>query len=229
MIISANQVERWTPFDLRSDDDTPLSGAISYLIQPPTRMTKARWRRDVEAAGAFQHGRDELVETLKRGLVEVVAERQHGHWLALIDEWDAGWRAWMDLRQKLDAEAADVTAARERFEGLSARMLDFENQMKAGYPPYARLLADNSYWLMVAPPLAARHFLVGWENVGLPFERVGGLVPEALLDKLDSIRPGDWPDIGWIAMGLSAVTAADEKNSEGGSASGGSPSPSTPA
>lgn len=228
MIISATQVERWTPFDLRDDSGAPLPGAVTYLIQPPTRMTKARWRRDVAGAGAFQHGRDELVETLKRGVAEVVAERQQGHWLALIDEWDAAWRGFNELRQRADATAAAVEAAGTAFQAVSARMADFEEQIKAGYPPYARLLGANTFWMEVGPGLAARHFLVGWENLPLAFERRGGLVPEELLEQLEAIRPGDWPDIGWIALGLSAMTADDEKNSARASASGANPQGSRP-
>jgi hypothetical protein len=228
MTISVKQVERFVPFQLRDRDGGALPGAQVYLLNPPSYMTKARFRRAVGEAGAWQPDQDEMVSVLRRGVTERVAEHQQPQWLSLIDEWDAGWRNLMIQRLQAGGKPAEIEAAAQAFTAVSARMMDFEAQMRTEFPPYARLLSARHYYFEVAPMIAARHFLCGWENVDLPFALgPDGLVPEALLDQLQALHPGHAPDAGWIAMGLQHASVDAVKNSEGASASSASP-PASP-
>lgn len=219
-IVSVKQAVRFTPYRHRNEDGTPRDGAPVYLIMPPSVMSKARWRRHVAEEGAVMPGQDLLMETLRQGVLEIVEERQQPRWFDLIARWDDALRTSQEMRESGAGTPEQMEDAAAALRKLSTEVSYFEGQMRAAYPPYAQKLAQQQYWMEVAPFIAARHFLAGWENVDLPFERVNGLVSEELLEQLSE---GHAADIGWRAIGLGGANRADEKNSDGASASGANP------
>lgn len=226
-IVSVNQVLRFVPYAWRDDRNQPIAGAPTYLIRPPSIMTKARWRRDLGAAGAgaAPPDRAEMMAVLRRGIREIVAEHQQDSLLALIEEYDGLFARVQEMRAQDSGTADERLEAGEALKALSGRMDFLEGEMRRKYPPYAQVISDRTFWFETAPVLAAQHFLCGWENVEaggepLAFAQVNGLVPEALLDQLPAEHVYD---VGWRAMGLTAATQADEKNSGGASGSGASP------
>lgn len=173
-----------------------------YLIAVPTLMQRAAFRRDVTAAGARYPGQEEMFEALRAGVRAVVEEEAQP---ALLETLDAAQAAG-------DGLAEDAELVRD--------MAEIEKAMRRHHPPYAALEAERAYWLSVAPIVAARHFLRGWEGVEPPFRRVAGLVPEELLAQLPD---GHVEAFGWDAISLLSPSRVQAKNSASPS-----PSPSDP-
>ena len=173
-------------------------GPPVYIIAAPTLMQRAAFRRDVAAAGARYPGQDELFRALRDGVRVAVEEEAQP---ALLESLDAAEAAGAGLAE--DAELARDLAA-------------IESAMRRHHPPYAALEAERTYWLSVAPIVAARHFLRGWEGVAARFERRNGLVPEEVLA---GISDAHVEAIGWEAIALMSPSRAQAKNSA-------SPSPS---
>jgi hypothetical protein len=219
-IVSVRQIERHVPFSCRNADNSPIPGSPVYLITPPSIMTKARWRRDLAEAGAILPTRDDLLETIRQGINTLVAEDQRPEFIALIEEWDALFRALQELRENGTGTPEEVEDAADQLRAISGRMEYLEGEMRGKYPPYSQKLGQQQYWMEIAPILAAKHFLCGWENLDIPFARENGLVPD---DLLELVPPGHLADVGWRAIGLTAASRTDVKNSERASASGGSP------
>jgi hypothetical protein len=87
-------------------------------------------------------------------------------------------------------------------------------------PVYAELRAAGERWTGMAPWVACRHALRGWDGPGLPaFQREKGLVPEELLDALPA---SEVTAMGWRAFLLMSL----DRSAEGNSAAP-SPSPET--
>jgi hypothetical protein len=124
------------------------------------------------------------------------------------------------LLEKLDAAEAAGSGLAEDAE-LARDLAEIETAMRRHHPPYAALEAERAYWLSVAPIVASRHFLRGWEGVAARFERRHGLMPEDLLAEIPDAHV---EAIGWEAIALMSPSRAQAKNSASPS-----PSPSDPA
>jgi len=196
MSIPLGKTVRFTPKG-EAGDNPPV-----YAIAVPTLMQRAAFRRDVAAAGARYPGQDEMFVALREGVRAAVEDDAQP---ALLETLDAAEAAGAGLAE--DAE-------------LARDMAGIEAAMRRHHPPYAALEAERAYWLSVAPIVAARHFLRGWEGVAAPFRRQAGLVPEDLLAELPDAHV---EAIGWEAISLMSPSRAQAKNSASPS-----PSPSDP-
>lgn len=196
--ISARDVVRFTPDDVKDHPDPPI-----YLIGVPSYFARAAWRRDVKGMGAQYHGEAHRFAVMRKGIAEMASEAQREELLAIVDAAAAAQRD-----APLPVAAGDEPEKLRRLGEI----------LRQNYPPYAELLADRDYWLSIAPLMAARRFLRGWENVAAPFEQQFGLVPEPLLELLSEAHVYA---IGWHAIGLMTLDKAAEKNSA-------SPPPSLP-
>lgn len=180
--LSAKQPLRFTPPG-EHPDPPPV-----YLIRPATVLDRAAFRRDMTAVGARYHQKAAQISALRRALQEV-APANLDQLLADIDAVEAGG----DL-----AKAALPAVA------------EIEQKIARADPRYAELIADNEHWLEVAPHLAFRRFVAGWENVSVPFAQRGGLVAEATAEAL----PADHVvSVGYEAIRLFSPTKDEEKNS----------------
>jgi hypothetical protein len=223
MIVSVKQIARFTPQDLRNADDSPQEGAPVYLIAPPSVMTKARWRSEVASSGAVMPSDSEVFQTLRVGVREIVADHMQEDLLALIDQWEDATNEDEPDYEKEGLDPVWAAGEKERRKQLEKRVNFFRNEMRSKYPPYAQKMADQQFYMEIAPYLAAKHFLAGWENVDAEFRQVNGRVPDEVLE---SIPPEHVFWIGIHAMGMQRPTRADEKNSAGASASEKNPKPS---
>ncbi len=178
---------------------------IVYRIATPTLLTRAAYRRAVSALGAVYHHDDALLDAVRDGVKECVADDQQVELLELIDD----YVFQRDQLMGLGDEASDED--REAFEEVSEQLNQIESFMTREYPRYSEMVADRSHWLAVAPIVAFRHFVVGWEGGEVAFKRRGGLVDESVMEQLS---PEHIEAVGWRVINLMSPDRGQEKNSE---------------
>lgn len=172
---------------LEAFDDPP-----TYLIEIPGVFSKAQFHRACIAIGAQYDKDQKLFEVLRRGIVEVVEDHGHAECLELVDQFEA-------------------TAAADRDDELEADMERLEFRISENYQHLAEIHARRTYYMEVAPIIAAQMFLLGWKNVEVDFKRRNGKVP---IDRIESLPAGHAYQVGIRAMGLMHVTADQAKNSK---------------
>lgn len=181
-----------TPLRVIPSAETLGDGAPVYLVRPATRRDRINFHAAMLEAG-IQYQDDAKLRTTLREAVKALGDTDADALLALIDSVDA------------------LVAAGEPVpDDMRAHLNELEEAAIEGWPAYARVIAGRTRWHMTAPLIAAARFLVGWERVDLPFRRVGGQVPDDLLDRLpeDDVRA-----IGQAALATFGVAEAERKNS----------------
>lgn len=183
---------------------TPEGSETTYLIEVPTSISKAKYRRAMTALGARIWPNFALIESA---------------------------RAAIDLAQPANAE--DLIAICDRYEAMTAETPDDEKReiaeawmelsrvIAGNGGDFAARVADNEFWWELAPLMAARCFLIAPE--GLVLKRGhDGLIPEETLTA--AVEQAHIGLIGWRALGLFSPSEAEAKNSASPR-----PSPSDPA
>ena len=163
---STKEPVRFTPGRYQEAEGAPV-----YLVAVPSQRQVISWRRAVEEAGGRYHPFERMIACLRQGIREVVADDQQGELLEILDSYEAA----VDAR---DSEGGDGPDAE-----LEAQFRQIEDAVYREYPPYRGLSADRGRWLDLAPLIACEMFLVGWENLDVPFKRRrhgGGVDPAAL-------------------------------------------------
>jgi len=183
---------------------------VVYLVAVPTMLARAAFRRDVSAMGAVYHTDDAMADCLRDGIRECVQEDQQERLIEVVDS----YRFEMNRDDRIDDD--------ENFLDLAEQLGQIESFIRSEYPPYARLEADRGYWLSVAPIIAFRHFVVGWEGGDVTCKRRGGQVEESLLEKIPDSHISA---VGWQIIGMMRPGGAETKNSESQSSS--QPDPET--
>lgn len=167
-----------------------------FRLGVANHFTRAAFRRDLRAAGATYPGDAELYRALRADLEEV-APYNLDELLALIDEVEA------TAQGEVDPEALTGLETITRL----ARSLGGR---------YAALEGDREFWLSVAPIVACRHFLLGWEGVrtqggaDAPFARRRDLTADESLAHLDE---QELRAVGFKIMSLMRPSKDQEKNS----------------
>jgi hypothetical protein len=192
--LSTRDLVRFTPPDREGQDDAPV-----YLLAVPTYRDVIKWRHAVRAEGAQYPGDGEMLSCLRAAVTALVSADEQGSWFETLDQYEAATEKTDDLNKELNGIA---------------------DSLKAYWPEISQLIAARGFYLELAPLIAAQMFLRGWENVAPKFERRGGLVPEALLDK---IGRSDAALIGFRAIALMEPTETQSKNSASPSRSASSP------
>ncbi len=185
---STKTVERYTPPHLAERDPAPV-----FLIRTASYLERANWRRQVTAAGATFPGESAFFEALREGVRLLDPANKD----ALIED--------------IDAFEAMPREQRSEDRELAARIAEVSRHVRTFHGPFAALEGDHQYWMEVAPLIAARLFLLGWENVDGEFVRKNGVTTDETLAQLED---DDLRTIGWHAIGLMHVSKAQEKNSE---------------
>lgn len=237
MITSAKQEVRFTPRDLCDEDGQPVEGAPVYIIEPPTVFTRSEWNRALLNIGARQVSTDDLLAVLRRGIREVVDEDQRDELLTFVQEFESSSQGIdeqvAEARQTIAEHGEDSGIGKEALKSLTTamaihadligRMDDLEGQMRQLFPPYARKLGEQSFWMENAPLVAAQLFLKRAENIDVEIVRERGKVTAATMDALpvSHLR-----EIGWYAIRLMFPTQADAKNFARPSSSAASRKPS---
>lgn len=192
--ISTKETVRFTPEHYAREAETEAAAlAPVYLLSVPSLLRRSAWRRAVTEAGARYPGNDDVYAALRKD-IRALGPGNAEELVAFVD----------DIAAKL-AEDADKLgqAEAERFAAITDAVLPMGGD-------FAKVIAAREHWSDVAFTLAAQHFLAGWENVEAPFERRGGLVPEALLEQLPA---RDIAAIGGRVIALMTLGKVQEKNS----------------
>jgi hypothetical protein len=176
---------------------------VTYLLAVPSMLARAAFRRDVSAMGAAYHTDGALLSCLRDGITECVATDQQGELAELIDsfEYESGQRSEKD----------EGTDDDEDFKDLAEQVSQIETFMRSEYPRYARMEADRGYWLSVAPIVAFRHFVTGWEGMDLKYRQRNGLVDESVLEQIPDEQVSE---VGWKLLTMMRPGKEEAKNSE---------------
>lgn len=211
-----------------------------YLLKVPTVSDRVNYRHALRAAGAVRWSELQMLSALADGIREV-----------LCDSRDAEQR---------DLLLTDIEAFRERISGFATALQDGEvdrgdpvavmklyaaameapPRLKAAetiieehVPRYAKMVADREVFAEFSGLIAARMFLLGWENVpqpgsddAAPFRRSAVGVPDEILSVLPA---GHLEAIGaQVAVLLEPPEARlGNSRSESGQRSGRTPSNGT--
>jgi hypothetical protein len=157
-------------------------GGPVYLIATPTVLQRAAWRRDVAATGARFPSEADLHKALVDDLSAAAPDN--------LEEILACVNAVRDTPE--DQRDPDLV---EKYEAVAA----FARRHGGAY---ARLQADRGYWADVAPIVALRSFLVGWEGLAVPFSK----------DLVDDIPEDHQRVVGWEAINRMRLSEDARKN-----------------
>ncbi len=180
-----------------------------YHLGVANHFQRAAFRRDLRVTGATYPGDAALYQALREDLKEV-APYNLDTLLTLIDEVEA---------------AAQGEVAPDALNGLET----ITRLARSLSGRYAAMEGDREFWLAVAPIVACRHFLLGWEGVKAadgneaPCTRRRDLTTDEALAHLDE---REIQVIGFKIMGLMRPSKDQEKNSESPSRSASSRKPS---
>lgn len=168
-----------------------------YRLAVPSHLQRAAFRRDLLATGATYAG-DRVLYAALRADIEAIGPTNLDEALEIVDAVEAVGKpadADPDLRDRY-AEIARIARS------LGGR--------------YAGVEGDFEFYLSVAPFIACRHFLMGWEGVkdaagtDAPFVRRGNLTTDETLGHLDE---NEMRAVGFKILNLMQPTKAMEKNS----------------
>lgn len=165
-----------------------------YLLGIASHFQRAAFRRDVLAAGATYPGDATLYAALREDIAAVDPVNLD-ELLAVIDEVEAG------QNDTVDPEVLN-------------RMPQIARIARALGGKFAALEGDREYWLSVAPLIACRQLLLGWEGVTgadglpLPFVRRLDRTADETLAQLDEV---ELRTVGYKIMNLMRPSAEQKK------------------
>jgi hypothetical protein len=194
---------------------SPPDSPRTYRIAPLTYRERIAFRAGLAREAGLRPSPQDVSTALRTALREIAPSNLDAA-LAVVDAADAA---------RADAEAAPRDAdAQARLSEAQARLAVIITACM-DVPVYAELRAAGERWTGMAPWVACRHALRGWEGAGLPtFLRDKGLVPEVLLDAMPA---SEIAAVGWRAFLLVSLDRSAEGNSAAPSPSPGIPAPST--
>jgi len=189
---------------------TPPGSPRTYRLAPLTYRERIAFRAALAREAGMRPSPQDVSNSLRAALREI-APANIDEALAVVDEADAAREA-ADAAPNDAALKAKLAEAQARLAVIITACMDV--------PVYAELRAAGERWTGMAPWVACRHALRGWDGPGLPaFRREKGLVPEELLDALPA---SEVTAMGWRAFLLVSL----DRSAEGNSAAP-SPSPET--
>ncbi|OJU22702.1 MAG: hypothetical protein BGN95_03805 [Sphingomonas sp. 66-10] len=197
---STTEAERFTPPWRETDAKKPV-----YLIRAGSLIERSQI--EAELSGVYDAGRVysfELRQAMKDGILHLLADDPEiDRVIELVDR-DADARAE-------DGETPELPPEDERL------LADISNILRQHWRAYGDLVAQIERRREIAPILAFQRFVVGWENLPVPFARDRqGRIPESSLIKLDPI---EMKAVGNRAYALLYPELDAEKNSAAPSSS----------
>jgi hypothetical protein len=186
---SVNGTDRFTPQGLETEANPPV-----YLIGIANMPGRAAWRREMTARGARFWAPAEF-HRLAREYIEAVAPANAEELLSQVDA----------------LERVDELTETEAIQAVAAAWTELSEVLIRRNPIFAARHADNQHWLSLAPMIAARMFLTGWENVDLKYRRdMEGMLADDVAKVLAD--RGHLDPIGWRAMALMQPQETERKN-----------------
>lgn len=188
-----------------------------FLLKVPLPIERAKWRRGVARAGGRQHGQLALLDCLRAGTADLMAESPAELRELVLARIDTHRENLIELhRAAVDADLNDG-ADREAFEAAlatiaksGAALATIEVAVLDSWAPYANMVADEATFHQIAGIEGARLFLVGWEGIDAPFRRIGNETSEACMAL---ISDADFVEIGTKLQAMTQLTEKRRKNS----------------
>ena len=194
---------------------TPPGSLRTYRLAPLTYRERIGFRAALAREAGLRPSTQDVSTALRIALREIAPNNLDAA-LAVVDAADAARADAERAPQDADAQAR-LAEAHARLAVIISACMDV--------PVYAELRAASERWTGMAPWVACRHALRGWEGPGLPpFQRDKGLVSEPLLDAMPA---SEIAAVGWRAFLLVSLDRSAEGNSAAPSLSPGIPAPST--
>lgn len=169
-----------------------------YFWRHPSVADRAKFRHALAAAGGRQHTEIDMLEALADGVRAILTDADDVQQRAALLEIIAGQRERVERfyeavrAGELNEPGALMAAYAAAFRAVP-ELDGIELTIAEHYPRYATMCADRIAYGLRRGLVAARHFMVGWENVPgpdgapLPFRRrPDGTVPDSLLDHIPS-------------------------------------------
>ena len=193
---SAKGLHRFTPDGVKSLPSPPV-----YLLQIPTRTLRHIYDRELISAGVTHYG----IMGLYARAREVVAKLDidnRADILAIIDR--------LTTQAMPDGDARDTDVAQLVSDQMDWRGIDM--MVRKVDPQMRQMVADNRFYMNMAPVIATRVFVAGWENRAAVFKRgADDLMEEVLVEGISDDELNElWTEI----MSIMRPKAADVKNSE---------------
>ena len=193
---------------------SPPDSPRTYRIAPLTYRERIGFRAALAREAGLRPSPQDVSMALRTALREI-APTNLDTALAVVDAADAARADAERAPQDADAQAR-LAEAHARLAVIISACMDV--------PVYAELRAASERWTGMAPWVACRHALRGWDGPGLPaYQRDKGLVPEVLLDVMPA---SEIAAVGWRAFLLVSLDRSAEGNSAAPSPSPGIPTPS---
>lgn len=193
--VSTTEAERFTPQWLEGKPN-----AAVYLIRAGDVIE--RGQLEAELSGVYQAGRVygfELRQAMRDGIQHLLADDPE---LDRVIE-------LIDREAEAVAEAGETPKLAPEDEQL---FTEIRKVLAAHWPDYSELLAQLERRREIAPVLAFRRFVVGWENVAASFARDRqGQIDRASLIKIDPLQ---MMSAGNRAYAMLYPEADAEKNSD---------------
>ncbi len=194
---------------------TPPGSPRTYRLAPLTYRERISFRAALAREAGMRPSPQDVSNALRTALREI-APANLDEAIVVVDEADAAREA-VEAAPEDAVLKAKLAEAQARLAVIITACIDV--------PVYAELRAAGERWTGMAPWVACRHALRGWEGPGLPaFQRDKGLVPEALLDAMSA---SEIAAVGWRAFLLVSLDRSAEGNSAAPLPSPGTPAPST--
>lgn len=221
-LLDPRQPVRFVPIDQRA---LPEERQIAYLLRPPGLYDQAALERATIARGGRQHHVIEKLQVLRAGVLEVMDEASEADRQFFASKIDAYIEALVAVGEQAMSGTLDTTTEEGRAESLEAakQLAAFEEALQPitaivhdRYDRYAQMVADDTVYPIIRGIEAARMFLVGWENLKVPFVRTERGVPDSALARIPRHHI---PQIGREVDRLMRPTEDEAKNSDSPSAS----------
>jgi hypothetical protein len=194
---------------------TPPGSPRTYRLAPLTYRERISFRAALAREAGMRPSPQDVSNALRAALREI-APANLDEAIVVVDEADAA-------REAVEAAPDDAVLKAKLAEAQARLAVIITACMDV--PVYAELRAAGERWTGMAPWVACRHALRGWEGPGLPaFQREKGLVPEALLDAMPA---SEIAAVGWRSFLLVSLDRSAEGNSVAPLPSPGIPAPST--
>lgn len=195
---------------------------VMYTVEIPTLFSRAAFRRSLAQLGAVYHSDDAMLRILADGVRATVAKDQQEELLGII----------ADFRDATNERAAAILAGEnlddrpdaDDYVDLADQVQQIEVFVRTHHERYAQMEADRGYYLSVAPLMAFKRFVSGWDGLDFKREARGGEITDECMEQ---VPPEALVEIGWRIMGLMNPSKDDEKKAPSQSQSQPTQAPTT--
>jgi len=168
-------------------DELPEEQRVVYLLKVPTVWDRISFESQLAARGARQYSLAALIARA-RGIYAGMESGGPAEVVAMLDDFAAFLREMAATIRKHDASTEEgqnaILDQSRRLGEFDATLAPFFDAVAEIDPVYARMRADNVAYPMIAAAVAAKKFILGWENLPVEFRRGSDGLPDDLLGRI---------------------------------------------